>query len=91
MYQSLELHNDILACGRHLRIVLLHLHLHLVNHHIDLRVYLVHHGLKPSTGGLIITLFGPEFLHLPIEICLLELLEASPKVAGTVSHEVIGF
>ena len=91
MYQSLELHDDILASRRHLRIVLFHLHFHLVNHYIYLRVYLAHHGLKPSTGGLIITLLGPEFLHLSIKICLLELLEAYPKVAGPVSHEVIGF
>ena len=91
MNQSLELHNNILACRWHLGIVLFHLHLHLVNYHINLRVYLVHHGLKPSTGGLIVTLLGPEFLHFSIEICLLELLEACPKVAGPVSHEVIGF
>jgi hypothetical protein len=91
MNQSLELHNNIFSCERHLCIVLFHLHLHLVNYHINLRVYLVHHGLKPSTGGLIVTLLSPEFLHLSIEICLLELLEARPKVAGPVSHEVIGF
>ena len=91
MYQSLELHNDILAGRRHLRIVLFHLHLNLVYHYIDLRVYLAHHGLKPSTGALIITLLGPEFLHLSIKICLLELLKAGPKVASSISHEVIGF
>jgi hypothetical protein len=36
-------------------------------------------------------LLGPEFLHLSIEICLLELLKAGPKVASSISHEVIGF
>lgn len=90
MNECLELYDDIPACRGHLRIVLFHLHLHLVNHHIDLRVYLVHHGLKPSTGGLIITLLRPEFLYLPVEVSLLELLEACPKVAGPVPHEVIG-
>eukprot|EP00349_Pseudokeronopsis_sp_Brazil_P011835 CAMPEP_0202978344 /NCGR_PEP_ID=MMETSP1396-20130829/84797_1 /ASSEMBLY_ACC=CAM_ASM_000872 /TAXON_ID= /ORGANISM="Pseudokeronopsis sp., Strain Brazil" /LENGTH=90 /DNA_ID=CAMNT_0049717281 /DNA_START=87 /DNA_END=359 /DNA_ORIENTATION=+ len=71
-----------------LSLILLHLAPHLGDDVFDFEVDVLHHGVEPLLGRLVVLLLLVVLLHLLIEVCVLEGAEEFPEVLDLLVREL---